>query len=307
MSTTIEPIVRVPAHPKEIEREKRTLTPISDDFSASPFEPLTQDESGEDWGKELRIALAFAEDFDLYRAITGFKRALVLLPADKLARRLEMEYDVILAYYLGKKYRDVVHSFEKGGLVCADPHFPAYSDLLLLLYDSYKQLGETERAAHLLCRIEQSAASTAEKLSFLSSIERGDLACLGESCVPPNRPYIQGICENYQKEAKSVRRAEMLNAFLPGAGYWYVGQRETAVTSFLMNSLFIAAAVHFFERGNVAAGIVTLSFESGWYFGGIYGGGLAVKAYNERLYESYADKIAKREKLFPLFMLKYTF
>src|SRR5687768_17345945 len=98
-----------------------------DHLSISPFVPLTPEQRETDWGKEWRIALAFAEDFDLYRAITSFKRALVLLPIDKLARRIEIEYQITLAYYLGKKYGDALHHFEKSGLVYVDPSFSAYS------------------------------------------------------------------------------------------------------------------------------------------------------------------------------------
>nr|NGX55059.1 hypothetical protein [Chlamydiota bacterium] len=171
VSSKLEPKVATPIHPKQVEREQRVCLNLPDNFSTSPFTPLTSAEKVEEWGKELTIAYAFAEDFDLYRAITGFKRALYLLPADLKERRLEIEYDVALAYYLGQKYVEVVYAVEATDLVCVDNAFPAFSDLLLILYDSYKQLGREEQACHILALIEKKSPHYAEKLTLLSAVQ----------------------------------------------------------------------------------------------------------------------------------------
>ncbi len=98
-----------------------------------------------------------------------------------------------------------------------------------------------------------------------------------------------------------------MNAILPGAGYYYVGQKKTAVTSFLINALFIGTAWVFFQQKNVPAALITLSFETGWYFGGINGAGLAANEYNERLYEVNTKEQLFENKLFPLFYFKKSF
>lgn len=296
----IEPSIASPPHPKEIQREKRSFLALPVDFSISPFPSLTTEECSSDWGKEYRIALSFADDFDLYRAVTGFKRALYLLPSDQTARKLEIEYAIALAYYLGKKYVESAYAVEATGLVRTDETFPAFSDLLLILYDSYCQLGKEEHAAHVLKLIETQDTAVAQRLTLLSAVKAADFATISEA---GNTQIVAG----YQKGSKSIGKAQFLNAMLPGAGYWYVGQKSTAITALIVNSLFIGAAAHFFTSGNTAAGIITLSFEGGWYFGGIYGSGLAAKYYNERLYCDYACKITQREQLFPIMMLKYTF
>jgi len=304
----IEPIVTTPLHPKEIQREKRMQLFLPPDFSVSPFSPLTPSERLTDWGKEYWIALCFANDFDLYRAITGFKRALCLLPVEEKARRLEIEYAVALAYYLVKKYVETVYSVESTDLVCIDDTFPAFCDLLLILYDCYENLGKVEHAAHILNLIGQKDALKARKLTLLSAVKNADFEALCHAGANNGSySYLNTIVCGYQKEAKSVRKAQTLNALLPGAGYWYVGLKETAATAFIVNTLFIAAATNFIIHKNGAAGIITLSLEAGWYFGGITGAGYAAKYYNEQLYCSYADKITQRENYFPLLMLKYTF
>lgn len=301
VSNTIEPVLNAPPHPKEIQREKRVRLCLPSDFSVSPFQPLTPEEITADWGKEYMIALAFAEDFDLYRAITGFKRALCLIPPDCWDRRLEIHYASALAYYLGRKYTEVIYIVESTDLKCVDASFPAFSDLLLILYDSYEQEGKADHARFILSLIEGDDPECAKRLTLLGAIKQADFETL---CA--NQAYDNVLC-GYNREAKSIRKAQMFNAMLPGAGYWYVGMKQTAVTALLINSLFIGAAAHFFSNGNTAAGIITLSLEGGWYFGGIGGAGMAAKQYNEHLYCAYAEKITQRDALFPLLMLKYSF
>src|SRR5882757_2068921 len=78
----------------------------------SAFDPLNSQESQTDWGKELRIAHSFAAEQDYYRAITGFKRALVLISFSEYHRRNQIEFDIFQSYYLACKYQDAIESFE---------------------------------------------------------------------------------------------------------------------------------------------------------------------------------------------------
>lgn len=305
---TLEPSLREPLHPKEAMHQTCVEIALPEDFSLSPFPPLTDQELQQDWAKELRLAYLFAADFDLYRAITAFKRALYLMPSYPTARRLEVEYDIALSYFLGKKYLDCVHQIEESGLIAVDQSFVAFHDLLLILYDSYKHECLEEKANHVFSLIERFDHNSSQKLTLLSIVERANLSELRSYADQAEcYDYIHKTISNYCGEAKSVHKAEMLNALFPGAGYWYVGQKQTAVTAFFVNGLFIAAAAEFFIHGYTAAGVITLSLESGWYLGGIYGGGLAAKCYNERLYAVYAEKITSREKLYPAMMLNFTF
>ncbi|MEZ5315323.1 MAG: hypothetical protein R3E91_03820 [Chlamydiales bacterium] len=297
----IQPSIQFPPHPKEIQKEKRISLSLPENFSLLPFSPLSPEEKETDWGKEYRIALLFAEDFDLYRAITGFKRALYLIPNDLKGRSQEIQYMIALAYYLGRKYTEVIYIVDSTDLGSIDSLFPAYSDLLLILYDSYYQLGKTDHASHVLNLIEIQDSEIAHRLTILEAIKKVDLNYLSLN------PAYRGVFCGYHKAMKSIQKAEIFNAIMPGAGYWYIGMRQTAVTAFLVNALFIGAAAHFLHEGNIAAGVITLSFEGGWYFGGISGAGLAAKRYNEQLYCSYVGKIIQREELFPFMMLKYSF
>ena len=90
-------------------------------------------------------------------------------------------------------------------------------------------------------------------------------------------------------------------------GYLYLGQKKSALSSFLFNTLFIYTSYYFFKEGNIAAGIITSCFEFGWYLGSVYGAGESAKYYNERLYEKYAAPVMAQNKHCSTFMLRYGF
>lgn len=274
----------------------------------SCFPEFSAEEANTDWGKEMRIGLAFAREYDLYRAITSFKRAFVLIPKNELERRRQISYELVVCYYLGGKYREAIDTFEESPLTSVKGDFPAFRSLLILLESAYSALGENERARQVMQIISPSDKETAYRIELSHALREGeedivlDLTeetCLHESIAEP--------IQRYQSKKKSPSHAKNLQAILPGAGYLYVGQKKTALTSLIVNSLFIWAAYSFFDKGNIGAGLFTLSLETGWYFGGINGAGLAANEYNEILYEDLAQKILQREKLYPVMMLECVF
>ncbi len=274
----------------------------------SPFPPLTEREKQQDWGREYVVGLGFAHQLDLYQAITAFKRSEFLMPSDLLSRKQEVQYEILLCYFLAKKYKDVTTTFERSDLASVNSSFPAYHDLLVILYESYEESSEPEKAGHILKLIETDNVESAEKLSLASAFSRADISALKTYAQEhPKENYITPFLTSYEQEKKSVGKAQALNAVFPGSGYLYLGQQKSALTAVLLNGLFIAAAVHFFQHNHIAAGVIFTSFEAGWYFGGIYGAGEEAKYYNERLYEQKATPLMNQKGLFPVFMLKYGF
>lgn len=271
------------------------------------FPPLSKEERASDWGKEYVIARAFAEELDLYRAVSTFKRAQILIENNQ-ERKLEIQYDILLCFFLAKRYDEVIESFEKSDLAHVDKSFFAYHDLLLILYESYREMDDEEKQAKVLELMEKSFPATNEEIKVSTAIRKGDLAMIDEfACGFQHPSYLDNLMDCYCANKKSVATAQFLNALIPGAGYLYIGQRKSALTAFLLNGLFIAAATQFFIHKHVAAGIITTGFEAGWYFGGIYGAGEEAKYYNERLYERAASSVLNEHKLFPILMLDHAF
>lgn len=274
----------------------------------SAFAALTPEEKTSDWGREMTIASAFAQELDLYRAVSTYKRASILISPDNTLRKQEIEYDILLCYYLGKRYDEAIESFERGPLASADKAFPAYHDLLLVLLECYREVEFPEKEDRIAELIEKTYPATSEELKVSYSLRSGDLpGLLALNDSLPHPSYLDPMLTCYDQERKSVGKAQALNALLPGAGYLYIGQKKSAATAFLLNGLFIAAAYQFFHRGHFAAGIITTAFETGWYFGGIYGAGAEAKYYNERIYECNAARVLNEHSLFPVLMLHHAF
>lgn len=318
------------------------------------FHPLTNEELKEAWGKEYQIGLAFAKKLDLYQAITSFKRADILIPETAKARKAELQYQIINCYYLGKKYFDVIDTFEDSVLASTDRNFIGFHDLLIILVDSYIQCENFERAKWILHTMKKFYPTDAKKLEITSAISNADLfemrklsdksstekeidtlyasLPLKENAITlVTNPDIlasqldqekkllelkhladcqmatHDILKTFYKYRKSPSLAGFLNAAVPGLGYWYIGQKQSAFTSLCLNALFISSTGYFFHKGNVPAALITLSFETGWYFGGILGAKEGAVLYNERLFETHAHYQMRDHKLFPILMLQHGF
>ncbi|MBA3721304.1 MAG: tetratricopeptide repeat protein [Parachlamydiaceae bacterium] len=274
----------------------------------SAFSPLTEEESRQDWAKELILGDAFAKELDLYRAITCYKRAIILIPSDSIERRLQLDYNIILSYYLGLKYQDAINTFEESELAYANPAFPAFNNLLIILQDCYQQTDQKDKADSLFEVIEKCSPETARDLTLFLHLKEGNIADAQEEiCSHPLQENFQLSFDRYYAGAKSPSKARQLNAILPGAGYYYLGQKKSAVTSFVINALFTAAAYQFFHRGYFAAGLITTSLEAGWYLGGINGAGIEAEEYNTRLYEGVISEALVKCKMFPVLMFETAF
>ncbi|MCH9614303.1 MAG: hypothetical protein SP1CHLAM54_17390 [Chlamydiia bacterium] len=269
------------------------------------FPPLSAVEKNTQWGAEYQIAMHFAKELDLYRAISTFKRTEILIPKDRVSRLMEVQYYTVYCYYLAKRYDDVIYIYNHSKLRQVTPGFPAYHDFLVILYESFLKTDQEEEALAILECIDERYPETAKKLEVSTAFATGHIDAISQ--ISTDEEVLAELVTEYKAEKKLVSRAQLLNTFFPGAGYYYVGQKQTAATSFLLNALFITAAVQFFRNGHVAAGLITTSFESGWYFGGIYGAGEAAKLYNERLYEKKAFSIMGRQGLYPVLTLRYGF
>jgi hypothetical protein len=269
------------------------------------FKPFSKEEGRSDWGKEYLIGEALAKDLDFYRAITSFKRARVLVPATELDRKQQIEYATILTYYLGEKYQQVIVLFEESDLRETGPTFPAFRSLTLMLYDSYQRVGEDDRARTIHRLIERYSEEDALSLTLHTALRQGDIATLEKA--PEEYQDVHLAIDTFKARKKSVQKAKRLQAVLPGAGYFYTGQKKSAVTSFIINLLFSVAAYQLFDHGHVALGLITTSLETGWYLGGINGAGLAAKEYNERLYEPLAERVSRSERVIPILSFQSVF
>jgi tetratricopeptide (TPR) repeat protein len=282
--------------------------PVLIESRPSAFTGLTPQDGHSEWGKELRVAYAFANEQDYYRAITAFKRALVFLPHSQVDRKFQIEYDIVHAYYLGYKYKGAIEAFEESSLPTVPIEFPAFRQLLIILYESYIKISREEKALEILKTIECFFPDDAEKLRLGTALLNADFPAATQIAeCRSDSVEIKAFLSEYSCAAKSASRAQLYQAILPGAGYLYVGQKKAALTSLIINTLFVWASYRCFDRGDFAAGMITASLETGWYFGGINGARLAAKEYNERLYEVNGREFMRCHSFFPVLMLETRF
>lgn len=277
-------------------------------YQPSAFPCLTSEEENQLWAQELLIGNHFAKEGDFYRAITCYKRALVLLPSCTIDRRLQLDYDLVLCYYLGDKCQEAINIFENSDLSQANPDFPAFNNLLLIVYDCYLHTHQEDKATCVLEIIRKFSPESADDLLLYQTLKEGEVET-ARRLIEQHRDKeeMQMDFAFYDQFAKSPKKARILNAILPGAGYYYVGQRRSAMTSFIINALFTAAAYQFFRHGYPAAGAITASIETGWYFGGINGAGIEAHEFNTRLYEGISRKILTEHTCFPVLMFETSF
>jgi|JI9StandDraft_1071089.scaffolds.fasta_scaffold08942_3 hypothetical protein len=333
----------------------RILTPhldfsVQDKYIKSlplSFTPLSSEEKKEMWGHEAYLGHLFAQNLELYPAISALKRAHLLVPKENKARKEEIEYGILYCYYLGKKYQDVTDTFEETSLQNVDSSFPLFKDLLTVVSECYIKNKELDRAAFTLQTLHKFHPDHTKKLLYSLALSKGDLdsieillakeepkkelllltdseseeeyriskidlkeetssrlPLLEEAMALENK--LQAFTTHFKKTRKSPATAACLN-LIPGLGYLYLGQKQSAFTAFCLNSLFIGASYYFYRADNIPAAVITTGFEMGWYFAGIVGAKEATILYNERLYESQAHPLMRENKLYPLLQLNYGF
>ncbi len=281
------------SHPSQIAHLKTLWSP--------PIDPLATSDLPA-WQIEAHLGDQLARKLEWQDALWCYRRASLLLPDRASPSHRVLSYNAYLCHYLQNRPKSAVRFFESGPLVDVAPTDPAYRDLLASLGDCYGQLAVSDRTwqskkDHVKRLLITCDPNLATALSLRSNVQSGDSrALMLMGGANKELVHLQPLMKSYRAGLKSPKKAGLLNALLPGSGYWYVGMRQTALTSFALNALFGAAAWRFLRKGDTAAGLIALSFESGWYLGGIQGARLAADAHNRRRFEPYGEKILQEQR-----------
>jgi tetratricopeptide (TPR) repeat protein len=81
---------------------------------------------------------------------------------------------------------------------------------------------------------------------------------------------------------KNPTDAGTLAAILPGLGHAYVGRYKDGLLAFVVNGLFIWAAIESFRQDHEVLGGILLFLEVGWYTGNIYSAVNVAHKYNRK-------------------------
>nr|MCU0555337.1 tetratricopeptide repeat protein [Syntrophales bacterium] len=219
---------------------------------------------------QLRIADAFMEEGEYYRAVTEYKRFLILFPDS--ARADYAFFAIGLAHFKGEEFATAARSF--ASLRQKYPGSEYGMEAGYLEGVSWWKLKNHSRAQATLATLadEHPASDYAPRALLVIG-----LAALDENRPEQSRKALQQLLDRYPahpgreavREAaalidryqdlpeKSPVLAGILSAVLPGSGYIYAEHYGDGITAFLLNGLFIAgtaAAIH--QENYAVAGIV---------------------------------------------------
>jgi tetratricopeptide (TPR) repeat protein len=277
-----------------------------------PPPALSEEEQGTLWATEYELGKQFASRADYYRAITCFQRASFLVKKNNptSSRIAQMTHASLLSYSLGGKHQEAVDLWEQECDSFHSQDIKLTEDIIGLVFESYCRIGRQSDGYRLISSIPDTDPLK-KRLPLFHRIAANDENLLLSSqetakhLGDDEQKQAAAIIDEYRSLRKNPQTACILNGILPGTGYLYVGQPQTALTSTAFNTAFIVAAVQLFTAHQPAAAIIATGFEVGWYCGGVMGAGMAAESYNQRLREKLAKAYLNHYKLFPLQMVHY--
>lgn len=250
------------------------------------------------WRVEAYLGNQLARRVSWDEALRCYCRARLLAPQGDTEVHDQLAFDQMLCHFFANRPEEVLRVFETSNLPRVQRTFAPFGDLLVMLYDSYQRVGAEmgsasgEHALVTLKLLGEIDVRRAALVSLRALVQERDISQLEVRAGDDEAlSHLGPLMGTVRARLRDPKRAMALNALLPGAGYWYVGQRQTAITSFALNLLFGAAAWHSLNHGDAALGLIALSFEFGWYFGGIQGAKLAAEEYNRRQFDPIGEKI----------------
>lgn len=274
--------------------KKAPLKPLFESPLPNPSLSISQDCLFIDPSIELeyKLAKSFIQEKALSPALASFKRTSFLTkdPVEKSAAN----YGLIYTYFLAKKW-DALHQLYISGILDQiDQSAPYFNDLLWMFYIALK-----EKQLPFVCdNIKSYLCQNKDVEKKLQEFEAITTASFEKSAY-------KAIYQNYLHTKKSSALASFLNLIVPGSGYLYLGQYQSALTAFVLLSLLLWALHSCFSQKQKAAAFLVFSVFVGFYWGSIVGVTESCKLYNQSLYTFYFEPILVKEKLYPESQITY--
>jgi outer membrane protein assembly factor BamD (BamD/ComL family)/TM2 domain-containing membrane protein YozV len=242
---------------------------------------------------QMKLADAFLGEGEYYRAITEFKKFLILFPDSKkadyawfrigLANLQGEEFGPAARTFstLRQKYPESAYSLQAGYLEgISHWKMKGYNLTLMILAEISEGHPGSEYAPRALAAAGLVALDEDKADLSRRNLERFLERYPGHSGVENVRDALAYLDQYERLPEKSPVLAGALSAILPGSGYMYAGRYGDGFTAFLINGLFIAGTVTGIHNENYALSAIVGGIGVPFYLGNIYGSANAAKKWN---------------------------
>ena len=242
---------------------------------------------------QLKIADAFMEEGEYYRAVTEYKKFLILFPESGKADYAA--FQIGMAYFKGEEYGAAGRSFlampEKypaSGYAIQAGYYEGISQWRMKNYDRARaaleslveQHPDSEYAPRSLVAICLAALDEGKEEVGRQALKRFLDRYPGHPGEENVREAAAQIDRYQELPEKSPVLAGVMSAILPGSGYIYAERYGDGITAFLINGLFIAGTIAAIHQENYAVAGIVGGVGLPFYLGNIYGSANAAKKWN---------------------------
>jgi len=241
---------------------------------------------------------------EYYRAITEYKKFLMLFPASEQADYAAFKTG--MAYYRGEEYEPCVKSFsllrEKYPKSRYLPEASYFEGL------GYWKVKDRNKASSAFDTLPEDFPQS--EFAPVALVARSLLA-LEEEDITTSVNRLQQLTDRYPEYAssinanqavaligeyprlprKSLSLAAVMSAIVPGSGYIYADHVGDGLTAFVINALFIAGTVTAIHAGNYPVAGIVGGIGLPFYVGNIYGSANAAKKWNLAVKRGLRNKV----------------
>ncbi len=253
---------------------------------------------------QLKMADAFMEEGEYYRAITEYKKFLILFPDSE--KTDYVMYRIGIAYYSGEEYESSLHSFSS-----LRENFPISQYIPISSYYEGLSYWKLKRYENARTSFESLANSYPNSEIAPSAIIAGSLVSLEDGDIISSLHGLEKLVSQYPEHSRSENAKEaiklleqyqdlpeksqtlagIMSAVIPGSGYIYAEHYGDGVTAFLINALFIAGTITALNQENYAVAVIAGGIGLPFYVGNIYGSANAAKKWNLGVRKEVHNKI----------------
>ena len=263
-------------------------------FCLSPSSPFASEKGiilTED--TELKVADAFMNEHEYYRAITEYKKFLILFPESEKA-----DYALLrigMAYYHGEEYEASART-----LASLKEKYPESNHAPEAQYFEALGYWKLKKYANAKTALEGVTATYPDSGYAPLALVADSMLALDQDNVNDGRTGLEKLVAAYPDYPASLKAKEtfrlfdqyqnlprksetlagIMSAVVPGSGYIYAEHYGDGITAFLINALAIAGTVTAVHNENYAVAVIVGGIGLPFYFGNIYGSANAANKWN---------------------------